>query len=36
LRAKYVQYATHRLEERPLIRIDIQAVRSWGSLKVNG
>jgi PPOX class probable F420-dependent enzyme len=30
LRAKYPQYATHRLEERPLIRIAVERVRSWG------
>jgi len=32
LRAKYPQYATHRLEELPVIRIAIDAVRSWGNL----
>jgi PPOX class probable F420-dependent enzyme len=32
LRAKYPQYATHRLDERPLIRIEIIAATSWGSL----
>ena len=30
LRAKYPQYATHRLEERPLIRIEIDRVVDWG------
>jgi PPOX class probable F420-dependent enzyme len=30
LRAKYPQYATHRLETSPLIRIEIDAVTSWG------
>ena len=30
LRAKYPQYATHRLEDRPLIRIEIERVTSWG------
>jgi PPOX class probable F420-dependent enzyme len=29
LRAKYAQYATHALETRPLIRIEIERVRSW-------
>jgi PPOX class probable F420-dependent enzyme len=32
LRAKYPQYASHRLEERPVIRIAIVAARSWGNL----
>ena len=32
LRAKYPQYATHRLESRPVIRIDIERATSWGSL----
>lgn len=32
LRAKYPQYASHRLEERPVIRIAIEAARSWGNL----
>ncbi|HEX5012607.1 MAG TPA: TIGR03668 family PPOX class F420-dependent oxidoreductase [Candidatus Limnocylindrales bacterium] len=32
LRAKYPQYASHRLEERPLIRIEIVRVTSWGEL----
>ena len=30
LRAKYPQYATHRLEERPLIRIELDRVIGWG------
>ena len=30
LRAKYLQYATHRLETRPLIGIEIERVTSWG------
>jgi PPOX class probable F420-dependent enzyme len=30
LRAKYPQYATHRLEERPLIRITLERVVGWG------
>jgi len=29
LRAKYTQYAAHALEQRPLIRISIERVRSW-------
>jgi PPOX class probable F420-dependent enzyme len=32
LRAKYPQYATHRLEARPMIRIVIERTRSWGPL----
>jgi PPOX class probable F420-dependent enzyme len=32
LRRKYPQYETHRLEERPLIRIVIERSRSWGNL----
>jgi PPOX class probable F420-dependent enzyme len=32
LRHKYPQYATHRLEDRPMIRIRIERSRSWGSL----
>jgi PPOX class probable F420-dependent enzyme len=32
LRDKYPQYATHRLERRPLIRIVVELVRSWGNL----
>jgi hypothetical protein len=34
LRAKYPQYASHRLGERPVIRIAIEAARSWGNLTV--
>ncbi len=30
LRAKYPQYAGHRLEANPLIRIEIEAVARWG------
>ena len=33
LRAKYSQYETHRLEQRPLTRITIERVISWGSLE---
>ncbi len=32
LRAKYPQYATHRLEDRPIIRIEIDRVSGWGAL----
>jgi PPOX class probable F420-dependent enzyme len=30
LRLKYDQYATHRLEERPIIRIALESVVGWG------
>jgi PPOX class probable F420-dependent enzyme len=30
LRAKYPQYHEHRLETRPLIRIDLERSTSWG------
>jgi PPOX class probable F420-dependent enzyme len=30
LRDKYPQYRTHRLEDRPLIRIELERVVSWG------
>jgi PPOX class probable F420-dependent enzyme len=33
LRGKYPQYKTHRLEDRPLIRIVIRRSRSWGNLE---
>ena len=36
LRAKYPQYADHDLEARPLIRIAIERVRSWGDLSDRG
>ena len=36
LRAKYPQYADHNLEARPLIRIVIERVRSWGDLSDPG
>jgi PPOX class probable F420-dependent enzyme len=36
LRAKYPQYAGHDLERRPLIRIAIQRVRSWGDFSDPG
>jgi PPOX class probable F420-dependent enzyme len=32
LRVKYPQYVTHRLEERPIIRIVVERARSWGNL----
>jgi len=35
LRATYPQYATHRLDDRPLIRIEIDRVTSWGDLEKN-
>ena len=31
LRAKYPQYETHRLEQRPVIRVTFERVISWGS-----
>jgi PPOX class probable F420-dependent enzyme len=36
LREKYEQYAAHDLEWRPLIRISIERVRSWGDLSDPG
>ena len=36
LRGKYPQYAAHHLESRPLIRITIERVRSWGNLSDPG
>jgi PPOX class probable F420-dependent enzyme len=32
LRAKYPQYATHRLEERPILRLTVLGAISWGDL----
>ena len=32
LRAKYPQYRSHRLEQRPIIRIDVERARRWGEL----
>lgn len=29
LRARYPQYATHRLEARPILRFAVQAARGW-------
>ncbi|MEA2619441.1 MAG: hypothetical protein QOC97_214, partial [Chloroflexota bacterium] len=36
LRSRYPQYATHRLELRPLIRIAIERVTDWGALDERG
>jgi PPOX class probable F420-dependent enzyme len=36
LREKYEQYASHDLEWRPLMRIAIERVRSWGDLSGPG
>jgi PPOX class probable F420-dependent enzyme len=33
LRAKYPQYETHALDERPVIRMTVDRVRSWGDLE---
>jgi len=33
LREKYDQYVAHDLEDRPLIRISVGSVRSWGRLE---
>jgi PPOX class probable F420-dependent enzyme len=33
LRAKYQQYATHGLDERPLIRVTLERVVGWGPLR---
>jgi len=33
LRAKYPQYASHRLESRPLIRLECVVMRTWGRLE---
>jgi PPOX class probable F420-dependent enzyme len=33
LRAKYAQYRDHRLEDRPIIRITVDSVRSWGAIE---
>lgn len=32
LRAKYAQYREHRIDVRPIIRITLDAAKSWGSL----
>ena len=31
LRERYPQYASHRLEERPIIRIDVDKTSSWSA-----
>jgi PPOX class probable F420-dependent enzyme len=36
LRAKYPQYAGHRLEDRPILRITVDRVVSWGDLSADG
>lgn len=36
LRARYPQYATHRLEERPMLRFTVERVVSWGDLRDPG
>ena len=32
LRAKYPQYGGHRLETRPMIRVDLERISSWGAV----
>jgi PPOX class probable F420-dependent enzyme len=32
LRAKYPQYRSHRLESRPLLRIELERVTTWGAI----
>jgi len=32
LRAKYAQYAAHRLEDRPILRFTVERVVTWGAL----
>ncbi|MEA2520218.1 MAG: hypothetical protein QOF49_2298 [Chloroflexota bacterium] len=32
LRAKYPQYATHRLDDRPVLKFTVVRARSWGNL----
>jgi PPOX class probable F420-dependent enzyme len=36
LRAKYAQYATHRLETRPLIRVTLERVTTWSAADGEG
>jgi PPOX class probable F420-dependent enzyme len=36
LRAKYEQYRTHRLADRPIIRITFERVADWGPLGAEG
>jgi hypothetical protein len=33
LRAKYPQYAAHRLEDRPVLRLTVDRVVAWGDLE---
>lgn len=33
LRTKYAQYADHRLEQRPIIRVVIERCTAWGALE---
>jgi PPOX class probable F420-dependent enzyme len=35
LRAKYEQYATHRLEDRPILRFTVLRVVAWGRLELD-
>lgn len=35
LQQKYHQYATHALDDRPMIRVSPGSVRSWGLITVN-
>jgi len=32
LRGKYAQYAEHRLEDRPVLRLTVERVVAWGDL----
>lgn len=36
LRARYPQYAAHRLERRPILRFTVERVASWGDLSDPG
>ncbi|MFI5226464.1 MAG: pyridoxamine 5'-phosphate oxidase family protein [Candidatus Limnocylindrales bacterium] len=36
LRERYPQYAGHDLEARPMIRIDVDSVRSWDAAALSG
>jgi PPOX class probable F420-dependent enzyme len=33
LRAKYAQYASHALEDRPILRFAVERIVSWGDLR---
>jgi len=35
LRAKYPQYRTHRLEDRPMLRFMVERVAAWGNISVD-